>query len=168
MRMSAKQQKQRIITELREVDTTIRQIQMQLGETPEEHSNLTTAPLPLEPTQEPSAQAAVYNPRPDEFFSLSQAEAAKMFLGKIGHAISVEQLVNGLKAGGCKVGGVDPKKTLYVSLNSNAREFVPVVPSPLSHRIHYFFVLLASRLSLRGEARLFDCKPTTHTRCCVA
>ena len=37
--------------------------------------------------------------------------------------------------------------------------------SPLRHRIHYYAVVLACRLSILGCERLFSCTPTTHTRC---
>jgi hypothetical protein len=37
--------------------------------------------------------------------------------------------------------------------------------SPLSHRLHYYAVVLACRLSLLGGERLFNCTPKTHTRC---
>jgi hypothetical protein len=37
--------------------------------------------------------------------------------------------------------------------------------SPLSHRLHYYAVMIACRLSILGCERLFSCTPTTHTRC---
>ena len=40
-------------------------------------------------------------------------------------------------------------------------------PAPLTHRIHYHTVAIASRLSLLGGDRLFDCTPTTPARCCA-
>lgn len=63
--------------------------------------------------------------RPDEFFGMTQAEAARKYLKKIGHAISFDDLVVALSAGGCKVGGGNPKKVLYISLVRNTRDFVP-------------------------------------------
>jgi hypothetical protein len=63
--------------------------------------------------------------RPDEFFQMSQNDAAKAYLRKIGRAISMDELVGALQAGGAKVGGADPKRTLYVSLKANPKkEFV--------------------------------------------
>ncbi len=38
-------------------------------------------------------------------------------------------------------------------------------PSPLSHRFHYYAVMLACRLSLLGCDRLFRFTPATRTRC---
>lgn len=37
--------------------------------------------------------------------------------------------------------------------------------SPLSHRLHYYAVMLACRLSLLGCERLFSCTPTASSRC---
>jgi len=63
--------------------------------------------------------------RPDEFFQMSQSEAAKAYLRMVGRAISMDELVSALQAGGAKVGGADPKRTLYVSLKANPKkEFV--------------------------------------------
>lgn len=62
---------------------------------------------------------------PDEFFQMSQSEAAKAYLRRIGHSISMDDLVDALRAGGAKLGGADPKRTLYVSLKANPKkEFV--------------------------------------------
>jgi hypothetical protein len=61
--------------------------------------------------------------RRDEFFGLSQRDAAKAYLKMVGYAISLDELVSMLQAGGAKVGGADPKRTLYVSLY-NKKEFV--------------------------------------------
>ncbi len=63
--------------------------------------------------------------RPDEFYGMSQSDAAKVYLRKIGYAIAFDDLVSALQKGGAKLGGADPKKTLYVSLARNPRkEFV--------------------------------------------
>jgi len=63
--------------------------------------------------------------RPDEFFQMSQSDAARAYLRMVKRAISMEELVSALQAGGAQVGGVDPKKTLAVSLRANPKkEFV--------------------------------------------
>ena len=65
--------------------------------------------------------------RPDEFFSMTQTDAARAYLKKVGRATSIEQLLEGMKRGGAHVGGADPKNTLYVSLMRNPKqEFVKV------------------------------------------
>src|SRR5208337_66683 len=38
--------------------------------------------------------------RPDEFFQMSQSDAAKAYLRMVGHAISMDELVSALQAGG--------------------------------------------------------------------
>jgi hypothetical protein len=97
-------------------------------------------PIDIEPlTIEPNGSAATATPtstsalqptgaaalRPDEFFQMSQTEAAKTYLRMVGHAVSLDELVNALRSGGAKVGGIAPQRTLYVALKANAKkEFV--------------------------------------------
>jgi len=45
-------------------------------------------------------------------------------------------------------------------------ELIPRL-SPLSHRLHYYAIMIACRLSLLDCERLFSYTPTTHTRCLV-
>jgi hypothetical protein len=63
--------------------------------------------------------------RADEFTGMTYKDAAKNYLERVGHAVSMEELLEALKNGGCPVGGVNPKKTLYISL-VRGREFKPV------------------------------------------
>jgi hypothetical protein len=72
-----------------------------------------------------TASAGKVRVRPDEFVGMTYIEAAKQHLTKVGHAISTDELLEVLKSGGCVVGGVNPKKTLYISL-VRGREFVPI------------------------------------------
>ena len=112
--------------ELRSLEITIRQIQQQLGETPEEQPPLIQALFGVpegKPAGAPPA-GGTYKPRADEFFGRSQADAAKSYLEKIGHAVPLDEILSALRSGGCKVVGVDPKKTLYIGLIQNARDFV--------------------------------------------
>jgi hypothetical protein len=53
------------------------------------------------------------------------SEAARTYLNRVGHAVSLEEMLEKLRAGGCKVGGANPKQTLYISLVRNTRDFVP-------------------------------------------
>ena len=116
-----------MLVELRAIDTTIRTIQIQLGEPPDELSGLGIVGLPTTETPVPAlgerAQRA-YNPRADEFFQMSQAEAARTYLEKIGHAVPLEEILKAIIAGGCKVGGADPKRTLSIVLSQGKRDFV--------------------------------------------
>lgn len=54
-----------------------------------------------------------------------------------------------------------------VAVESGADSELIPRPSPLSHRLHYYTVMLACRLSLLGCDRLFRFTPVTHTRCLV-
>lgn len=129
------QQKEKKLEEARRLEALIREIRVQLGEEVGEADEVSTL---LETTLE---QKRVSEKEPeirvDEFLGLSQSEAAKRYLKKIGHAVSVEQLVAVLRKGACKVGGIDPKKTLYISLVRNVREFVPVQSGYIGLREFY-------------------------------
>jgi hypothetical protein len=124
-----KQQKAAKLEELRSLDITIQQIQKQLGEALEEAPErvATTPGTPAAEIKLPIGHSGtgVYKPRPDEFFGMSQAEAARTYLEKIGHAVLLDDLLKTVTSGGCKVGGADPKKTLYIALVQNKRDFVP-------------------------------------------
>lgn len=61
--------------------------------------------------------------RPDEFFGMTHAEAARKYLRGIGHAIALDELVTALRAGGCRLSGDNPKKVLYMSLIRNTHDF---------------------------------------------
>ena len=63
--------------------------------------------------------------RPDEFMNKTVSEAARLYLEKIGHAVSMDELLDALKRGGRPAGGATPKKSLYISL-VRSREFVPI------------------------------------------
>jgi hypothetical protein len=54
---------------------------------------------------------------------------------------------------------------VQVAVESGQEESLIPRPAPLTHRLHYHAVVIASRLSLLSGNRLFDCTPTTHTRC---
>ena len=63
--------------------------------------------------------------RPDEFMGKTVSEAATLYLEKVGHAVSMEELLEALKRGGRPIRGATPKKSLYISL-VRSREFVPI------------------------------------------
>ena len=66
------------------------------------------------------------NIRPDAFVGDTYSIAAKKYLKQVGYAVSVDELVDVMKKGGCPVGGVDPRKTLYISLVRDVRTFYPI------------------------------------------
>jgi hypothetical protein len=128
-----KQQKQAKLDELRMIELMIRGLQQQVGEIPEQQSQTDVlAALPsgfalfeAKATQRQDNPAGEnYKPRPDEFFSLSIADAAKAYLDKVGHAMAVDDILRVITGGGCRVGGADPKRTLSITLSMAKREFV--------------------------------------------
>jgi hypothetical protein len=132
------QQRQRKLDEIRSIETTIRQIQGQVGEAGDLLELSTASAISATPESVVANSApGTYTPRADEFFGMAQGEAAKAFLEKVGRAVSLDELVQALKAGGCKVGGIDPKKTLYISLVRNVRDFVPVQSGVIGLRKFY-------------------------------
>jgi hypothetical protein len=121
-----RQQRQRKLEEFRIADNLVRQLEEDLGEpqsAPESLEELKVISAPAEMPTKPANRGVEV--RPDEFFAMTQSEAAKAYLRKIGRAISFDQLVEALRKGGAQLGGADPGKTLYVSLARNPlREFV--------------------------------------------
>ena len=117
-----RQQRQQKLEEVQGVDLMIRQLERDLGDSPTEETSLPSDDP--NPTNLPRFRV-VSSIRPDEFFGMSQNDAAKAYLRKMGRAISMDELVTALQRGGAKLGGADPKKTLYVSMSRNPKkEFV--------------------------------------------
>jgi hypothetical protein len=129
-----RQQLQRKREEVGRLEFTVNQLEVELGEYAEESngdakiaSTLPTTPHEIRPEQNPPANGKRPDIRPDEFFGKSHGEAARLYLTRVGHAVTLDELLDGLKRGACKVGGADPKKVLYVSLlRNNGRDFVSV------------------------------------------
>jgi hypothetical protein len=109
---------------LRSIDLMIWQLRRDLGEATEgEQPSL--AGIPLVSATGASQSGTSVSVKPDEFFRMNQTDAARAYLKKVGHSIPFDELVVALRKGGAKLGGADPKKTLYVSLARNPRrEFV--------------------------------------------
>lgn len=123
-----KKQKERKLDELRALELMIRQLRRELGEETKDDDQAEFS-LGTAESSDPSADRETQKKseiRPDEFFGLSQGEASKRYLQKIGHAVSLDELLDALKKGGCKVGGANPRRVLHISLVRNVREFVPV------------------------------------------
>jgi hypothetical protein len=136
-----KQQRQAKIEELKMLDITIRHLQQQTGEVlepPQELGVMQSVPLLDSNLARPAQPAGEnYKPRPDEFFSLSIAEAARTYLEKVGHAMSVDDILRVITSGGCKVGGADPKRTLSITLSMAKREFVATGNGNYGLRVFY-------------------------------
>lgn len=76
--------------------------------------------------------------RQDEYFTKSHGEAARDYLSRVGHAIPLDDLLDALKKGGCKVGGIDPKKTLSTALlRNNWKDFIRVGDGLIGLRSFY-------------------------------
>jgi len=61
------------------------------------------------------------NIRPDAFVGDTYSIAAKKYLKQVGYAVSVDELVDVLKKGGCPVGEVDPRNALYHAIRGGSR-----------------------------------------------
>ena len=121
-----RQQRQIQLEELRKTEALIAHFERELGESPSNEPGPTTG------IEFVNVAADIRLPeqrtgdiRPDEFYGMTQTQAAKAYLQRVKRAVSIEQIVEALRNGGAQLGGADPKKTLYVSLARNPqREFV--------------------------------------------
>jgi hypothetical protein len=135
-----RQQKLRKLEELRPLEAIIRQIELELGESAEPLPQFDTLIQPIfeqNGERKPLTNGKRPDVRGDEFFSMTQSEAARTYLNKVGHAVPLEELVEVLNKGGCLVGGVDPKKTLYIALIRNTRDFVRIPNGHIGLRSMY-------------------------------
>jgi hypothetical protein len=120
------QQKSSKLEEVRQLDLIIARLSRDLGETPAE-PQLAESPGDSMPEWRENVELQLLpNVRPDDFFGMTYTAAAKAYLDKVGHAVSMDQIVDALGRGGCPVGGKDPKKTLYISLIRDVRNFVNI------------------------------------------
>jgi len=114
-------ERKKLLDDLRSLNTTVSKMEATLGEVGKESEAL--AEFLASPTYSKSAGSTVV--KATEFFGMTYGEAAKAYLEKVGEAVTIDQLVEALGQGGCKVGGANPKRVLYISLVRNVREFVP-------------------------------------------
>lgn len=107
---------------VRSIDLMIWQLKRDLGEAPDGEQPVG---MPLVSATGATQTVTSVSVKPDEFFRVNQTDAARTYLKKVGHSIPFDELVVALRKGGAKLGGADPKKTLYVSLARNPKkEFV--------------------------------------------
>lgn len=108
---------------VRSIDLMIWQLKRDLGEAPDGEQPVVSG-IPLVSATGAIQTGTSVSVKPDEFFRMNQTDAAKAYLKKVGHSIPFDELVAALRKGGAKLGGKDPRKTLYVSLARNPkREF---------------------------------------------
>jgi hypothetical protein len=124
-------QRQKLLEQLRPIELMIRQLEKDLGEssslseTPDVQDGIPSSFPSIGPLSNPLSKGLTIPVRPDQFFNMTQSDAAKAYLRPIGRAIPFAELVLALQTGGAKLGGADPSKTLYVSLARNPKkEFV--------------------------------------------
>jgi len=128
-----------LLLEFRAAEVMIRKLEQDLGTIPQvifsEPPYSTNTPQgSMQASLSPSSKGDI---RRDEFFAMTISEAARAYLSRVGHAVSLEEMLEKLKAGGCKVGGANPKQTLYISLVRNTREFVPTGSGYIGLRSFY-------------------------------
>jgi hypothetical protein len=110
---------------VRPIDLMVWQLKRDLGEMPDEGGPIATPAISVLSSPSSTSGKSSVSIKPDEFFRMNQTDAARAYLKKIGHSIPFDDLVAALRKGGAKLGGADPKKTLYVSLARNPKkEFV--------------------------------------------
>jgi hypothetical protein len=124
-------QRLKLLEQLKPIELMIRQLEKDLGEpssfidAPDAPDSIPATPENLSRYLTGLSKNPVIQVRPDQFFGMSQSEAAKAYLRNFTSAIPFDQLVAALQSGGATLGGADPGKTLYVSLARNPRkEFV--------------------------------------------
>lgn len=130
------------IDELHPMVMTIRQIEHDLG-IPAEESTIPilpflTADAKTEQSTSTNGNGKMPSLRPDEYFTKSHGEAARDYLSRVGHAIEMDNLLDALRKGGCKIGGIDPKRTLSTALlRNNWKDFIRVGDGLIGLRSFY-------------------------------
>lgn len=142
-----RQQREAQLSALRKTEAFIVELEAELGEP--STVGMSPAPMPLDfgtSIESRPLQPASVTIQPDDFFGMTQTQAARAYLQRVKRAVSIEQIVDALQKGGAQLGGADPKKTLYVSLARNPerlfvipregyfglREFYPSLPKTVS------------------------------------
>lgn len=119
-----RQDRHQLIFDLRVLNSTIRKIEADLEEGTQETEHI-DAFFTDKREEKPGRSVEI---TPGEFLGKSHGDAARSYLERLGVALSLDQILDVLKRGGCKVGGVNPKRTLYISLVRNTKDFVLVPP----------------------------------------
>lgn len=128
-----------LLAELAKVNTAIGAIEELSGSPPSMPTSagnsaiLESTPVSLSKESPPKELGAI---RPDEYFGLSQGQAAKKYLQRVGHAVSIDEIIKGITQGGIKLAG-DTRKNLYITLVRNTAEFVLVGPNTFGLREFY-------------------------------
>jgi hypothetical protein len=141
-----RQQRQAQLDEIRKTEALIAHFEKELGESASVEPTQTGIEFVNLAADIRSPEPRTVDIRPDEFFGMTQTQAAKAYLQRMKRAVSIEHIVEALKNGGAQLGGADPKKTLYVSLARNPeRQFV--IPREGYFGLREFYPNLAKTVS---------------------
>src|SRR5216683_1367459 len=72
--------------------------------------------LPLRPIYDSARKPPALSIRPDSYLGETPLDAAKKYLGQIGHAVHVDEIAEAIKKGGAAVTGTNWKEALEQSL----------------------------------------------------
>lgn len=68
---------------------------------------------------------------PDTFFNKSHPDATAEYLGMVGHAVHIDEILQALKKGGATFKGSDHRNSLYKQLIRGTRRFVKIGDDPV-------------------------------------
>ncbi len=91
-----KQQRSTKMQEVRSLDVIIRRLEQELGGAVPSSEATETMNIAEQPLTA-NANGVTPQVRPDEFFSMTQTDAAKAYLKKVLQAISMDQLLDGMR-----------------------------------------------------------------------
>jgi hypothetical protein len=74
----------------------------------------------------PSAEGGRVTIRPDEFYNMSNTEAAEKYLRKLGHSATLDEIFNKLKEGGAYLTSANAKNNLNIQLTRATRKFAKI------------------------------------------
>lgn len=132
-----RQQRQAKAAELHAIDLFIAQLEKDLGQPVTVHTVTPLIPVIGHKVDTAAHSKGRAEIRPDEFVGMTQSEAAKAYLTRVGHGIPLDDLVTALRSGGAVLGGADPKHTLYVSLARNPQRWFVFVNDVIGLRSFY-------------------------------
>ena len=122
-----RQQLKRKRDEILPLELTVRQLELELGETGGEPLDLSglvpAAEGGVERRAGTNVNARPVEIRPDQFYGLSISDAARQYLASVGHAVATEELIDALRKGGCRLSGQYASKVIYTALIRNTKDF---------------------------------------------
>jgi hypothetical protein len=95
-----------------------------LGQEPGNHQ--AGGPIPAQNFTAPPKRVSALNLRPDEYLGEEPLEAAKRYLGSVGHAVHFDEIAEAVQKGGAAIRGADWRERLETSLFRSATQVVKV------------------------------------------